>query len=204
MSMHATQSIARPHRQRHAACCLVSIWPFAVLPFPVASTFGVTRTVLCSLVIVLVLSSPPVHAIIDDVPEWHAVKVETVVDGQRVMVSAAVERGRFSHLSVDLGGKVVHVPVGELRDVPGPRLSTLRVSSPDVEAVRGPKLRLEFSFGSQVSGSSGADSVQFIFSELVYQGRVTERDAPKGRVRELKMPGKPPRPLETPAGPYIN
>ena len=151
-----------------------------------------------------VLVSAPAQAIMDDVPEWNTVHVETVVDGQRVRVSAAVEQGRLSRLSMDLGGKIVRVPVEELRDLPNPRLNTLRVVSPDVKARRGPKVRVEFNLGSQTSGSAEGVLVQFHFFELAYQGRVTERDAPKGRVRELKLPGKPPEPLESPAVPYIN
>ncbi len=155
-------------------------------------TLGAMKVVLA---VVLALLSTLAHAVIDEVPDWLALSIDTVVDGQPVAVAARAKNGRLAQLTVKLAGKTIEVPHQELDDLPALSLQSLRVVSPDVKSHARPKVRVEFSSRSTAT-SQVERSVQFHFFDLTYQGRVVERVEEGKLVRELKQPGQQPRSMK--------
>ena len=148
-----------------------------------------------ALAVVLALLSTLAHAVIDEVPDWLSLSMETVVDGQPVAVAARAKNGRLEQLTAKLAGKPIEVPRHDLDDLPALSLQSLRVVSPDVKSHAGPKVRVEFSSRSP-AGSQVERSVQFHFFDFKYQGRVVERVEEGKLVRELKQPGQQPRSMK--------
>jgi len=144
---------------------------------------------------VLLLASTLAHAIIDEVPDWVSVQVETVVDRQNVSVAARVGNGTLVTLTVELAGKTIDVPPSELADLPALNLQSIRVVSPDVKSDTGPKVRVELE-GSPNRDPKQKNYVQFLFSGQSYQGRIVEKSLGNARTRELKEAGQPARPMK--------
>ena len=130
-------------------------------------------------------------AYMDDIPDWNAVEVQTVIDRDPVVVSATVSKDRLSSLIVTMRGKRVPVAAAEFSDLIRPRLNTLRVISPDVKSSSGPAVIVELRVESDntLLGAPLA-TARFHFGQFKYIGRDVSHQQ---LVYETKEPGQPPR-----------
>lgn len=131
------------------------------------------------------------NAYMDEIPEWDSLEVHTVMDGDRVAVSASVIKDRISTLVVTMRGKKVVVASEEFSDLIRPRLNTLRVISPDVKSFAGPAVIVEL----KVEADSRSPCLplgvaRFHFAEFGYVGRDVSI---QHLVHETKARGQPPK-----------
>lgn len=126
-----------------------------------------------------------------EVPEWDSVEIQTVIDGARVIVSATASSERLTSLVVTMRGNRVIVPPAEFSDLLRPRLTTLRVVSPDSKSSPGPDVRVELSVQAdpELKGLPPG-TARFHFGQLKYLAREVSYQR---LVHETKVPGQAPQ-----------
>lgn len=128
------------------------------------------------------------HAYRSDAPAWNSLEVQTVVDDFPIKVAATTSKDRLTSLTVTMQGKHIVVSPQEFSDLLRPRLTTLRVTSPDVKYLPGPTVFVELSFESGDLSGAPPSSVSFQFYSQKYMGREIVHHR---HVSEFKLPGQP-------------
>ena len=137
------------------------------------------------------LHSFTANAYMDQIPEWDSVEIQTVIDGDRVIVMAAISKERLTSLVVTMRGKRVVISPEEFNDLVRPRLNTLRIISPDVKSSSGPVVMVELKAEAESSSIGLPLGVaRFHFSQFKYFGRDVSYSQV---VHETKAPGQPPK-----------